>query len=140
MLGIISVEIHIPFKDAKKSEIPNDYLIGDVVDELVDVLNLPRVTANAVLVEYQLYSLNNRSYLRPEDPVTAALRKGDAIRLDAKSNGEAADIDWSAVEWPSSPTQDDGLGEIQVDLRGLNLNRLERVTFSTARPIGDLIN
>jgi hypothetical protein len=139
MPNTIKVDIHTPFNEVLTgSQIPDDYSIQEVIDELVDNLQLPRFGADSAPIEYTLYSLNTNAYLSPTAAVASSLHNGDAVRLEAKSNGKAVEVN-PGFAGGLPPTVDENLNEIPIVLSVLDLNRTEQVTLSTTRPVGELI-
>jgi len=139
MPDTIQVDIHTPDGDLlADSQIPDDYQIQEVIDELVDKLELPRFGADRAPIEYFLYSVRAGSYLAPTAIVSVALQNHDAVRLVAGSNGQPV----TPTPGPTGalpPTRAENPDEIQVILKVLDLNRTEQVPLSSTRPVGDLI-
>ncbi|MGB8508926.1 MAG: hypothetical protein WCD76_11000 [Pyrinomonadaceae bacterium] len=139
MANTITVDIQTPSNELlEDSHIPDDYEIKEMIDELVDLLELPRFDADGAPIEYSLFSIRADSYLLPSAIVGSALRDGDAVRLEAKSNGRNVPLlqDQKSV---LPPTVSDNPNEIPVVLSVLDLNRTEQITLSTSRPVGELI-
>lgn len=135
----IKVDIHTPFNEVlTNSEIPDDYSIQEVIDELVDELQLPRFGADSAVIEYTLYSLSNNAYLLSTAAVAASLRDGDVVRLEARSNGKSIDLG-PRLAGTVPPTVAEDLSEIPIVLSVLDLNRTEQITLSATRPVGELI-
>lgn len=139
MSNPITIDIHTPLNEVlANSQVPDDYRIQEVIDELVDELQLPRFGADRAPVEYVLYSVTANTYLDPLSTVGNSLHNGDTIRLEARTNGKAYNIP------PTTPAimptaVDDNTREISVVLSVLDLNRTEQITLSTIRPINELI-
>src|SRR6185295_564038 len=139
MPNTVKVDIHTPLNEVlTESHIPDDYKIQEVIDELVDELQLPRIGADSIAIEYKLFALKSNSYLSPTATVGGALQDGDAIRLEARSNGRTVDLG-SGSSGGLPPTIDENVDEIPLVLSVLDLNRTEQVTLSTSRPVGELI-
>lgn len=139
MSDMVMVDIHTPSNEVlERSVIPKEYSIQEVIDEVIDELQLPRFDADGGPLEYTLYSLASKAYLPPSVSVATSLRDGDAVRLEAKSDGRVVDLPPSP-EGGIPPTIGDNPAEITVVLVVLDLNRTEQVTLSTTRPVGELI-
>jgi hypothetical protein len=136
---MITVDIHTPFNEVQEnSHIPEEYTVKEVIDELVDMLELPRFDEDHAPIEYTLYSLTNSSYLADTATVGASLHSGDAVRLEAQSNGKVVEVTpGPGASMP--PTVPDNLNEIAVVLSVLDLNRTEQISLSTTRAVGELI-
>lgn len=134
----VTVDIQTPSNEViEGSVIPGDYMIKQVIDEVIDYLGLPRFDEGGAPIEYTLFSLSSQSYLQSSASVAASLRNGDAIRLEAKSNGRVVEVP-SAPEG-LMPTVTDNPGEVTIILKVLDLNREEQVTLSTMRPVSELM-
>jgi len=139
MSNTITVDIHTPLNEVLTgSQVPEDYIIQDVIDELVDELELPRFGEDRAPIEYALYSLKANAYLTPTVTVSSALQSGEAIRLEAKSNGQAVNIPPTLRGEMPAPV-DENLNEISVVLSVLDLNQTDQISLSTTRPVGELI-
>lgn len=135
----VTVNILTPSNDELAgTEIPGEYTIQEVIDEVIDELQLPRFDEGGAPIEYNLFSINSQSYLRLSASVAASLSSGEAVRLEAKSNGRVVEVP-SSPEGVVPPTTGDNSGEITVILKVLDLNREEQVTLSTTRPVSELI-
>lgn len=141
MANMITVDIHTPLNEVlADSQIPDDYSIQEMINELVDELELPQFDGNRAQIEYSMFSLSSGSYLSPTALVGASLRDGDAVRLDAKSNGREVPIPPGPKGTLPPTVSDNGNpNEIPVVLSVLDLNRTEQITLSTTRPVGELI-
>lgn len=139
MAVMVTVDIHTPLNEVLEgSEIPGEYIIQEVLDEVIDELGLPRFDGGGERIEYTLFSLSSQSYLPLTATVAASLRNGDAVRVEASSNGRVVEVPPSP-EGAIPPTVGNNPGEITVVLVVLDLNRTEQVTLSTTRPVGELI-
>jgi uncharacterized ubiquitin-like protein YukD len=142
MSNTITVDIHTPLNEVlPDSQIPDDYSIQEVIDELVDELELPRFDAERAPIDYSLFSISGNSHLSSTAKVAASLRSGEVVRLEAKSNGKPADIPPSpgSALPPTIPVPEANANEISVILKVLDLHRAEQITLSTTRPISELI-
>lgn len=140
MANTITVDIHTPLNEVMAdSQIPDDYSIQEMIDELVDLLELPRFDGDHTPIEYAIYSMRANTYLSPAATVASSLRSGDAVRLEAMSNGAAVPIPPGPKPVLPPTVSDDNHNEIPVVLSVLDLNRTEQVTLSTTRPVGELI-
>lgn len=139
MPNIITVNINTPFNEShENSQIPDDYRIQDVIDELIDEWELPRSDAEGATIEYSLYSSAFEAPLTSSDKVGDVLRSGDTIRIGAESNGKVVEI--SPSQGGAIPsTVDDSLDVISVFLSVLDINRTEQVSLPTNVPVGELI-
>jgi hypothetical protein len=139
MSNPITLDIHTPLNDVlANSQIPDDYRIQEVVDELVDELQLPRFGNDRAPIEYALYSVTANTYLDPQSTVGNSLHNGDTIRLEARSNGKAYNIPPTTPAIMPTPVGDN-TKEIPLVLSVLDLNRTEQITLTTNRPISELI-
>lgn len=135
MPPMVTVDIEIPDGMLLEgSQLPNDYTVQEVIDELVDSLELPRTADNGENITYSLTVANRNLSLTASQLIgNAGIYDGDTIKLLASHR----------ISTPSSlpPTV---LGttpgdEISVVLSVLDLNRSETVNLSTTRKVGDLI-
>lgn len=125
--SIVVVDIEAPNNlILEGTELPQDYTVNEVINELVDELDLPRNTDNGQRVEYSLYFVNQQQNLSIQLTIGGAgLRDGDTLRL--------------------KPSQDMGaytptiLDEIAVNLSVPDINRHEAVSLLTNRRVGELI-
>lgn len=139
MSDMVTIDIHTPSNEVLAgSEIPSEYSVQEVIDEVIDELQLPRFDGDGGSIEYALFSISSQSYLQPSASVAASLRSGDAVRLEAKSNGRVVEVP-PGPEGMIPPTVGNNPGEIAVVLVVLDLNRHDEVTLSTTRPVGELI-
>lgn len=114
--------------------VPGDYLSARVISELVDELNLPRMTEDGEPVEYVLFSLNHRATLpQGMSLVTSGVKNGDTIKLVSSH-----DVQVDSVGRFSETLQPDD-GFIDVILSVLDINKSERVALEIDRKIGDVI-
>lgn len=141
MANMITVDIHTPLNEVlADSQIPDDYSIQEMINELVDELELPRFDGDRLPIEYSMFSLRSESYLSPTAVVGSSLRDGDAVRLEAKSNGRDVPIQpGQKGALPPTVSDNGNPNEIPVVLSVLDLNRTEQITLSTTRPVGELI-
>lgn len=141
MANMITIDIHTPLNEVlADSQIPDDYRIKEMINELVDELELPRFDGDHAPIEYLMFSLSADTYLLPEAVVGSSLRDGDAVRLEAKSNGREVPIQQGGKgTLPPTVGDDNNPNEIPVVLSVLDLNRTEQITLSTTRPVGELI-
>lgn len=138
MANKITVNIAIGNALHENSQIPDDYTIQWVIDELIDDWELERFDEKRTAVDYALYSLSSKGYLAPTDKAGDVLHDGETIRLEARVNGEPLDI--SPGPNAAIPhTVDDNFDQIRVRLKVLDLNRTEEVKFSTTVPVSELI-
>ena len=131
----ITINIQTPGNmTLENTVIPAEYLTEHVVSELIDELNLPRMTEDGQPVEYVLFSLSHRSTLpQGKTLVASGIQNGDTIKLVSSHDVEINDPGkFAAVE-----TADEGF--IDVILSVLDINKSERVALELDREIGDVI-
>jgi hypothetical protein len=113
--------------------IPGDYLNEHVIGELIDELNLPRMTEDGQPVEYVLFSLSHRATLpQGKSLMASGVQNGDTVKLVSSHDVE---VDNAGKFDPV--TADDGF--IDVILSVLDINKSERVALELDREIGDVI-
>ncbi|HEY6802066.1 MAG TPA: hypothetical protein VI306_00680 [Pyrinomonadaceae bacterium] len=114
--------------------IPGDYLNDQVISELIDELNLPRMTEDGQPVEYVLYSPSLENTLPPGKTLVASgVQTGDTIRLVSSHNVVTDSTDGFRQETGADE------GFIDVILSVLDINKSERVALELDREIGDVI-
>lgn len=121
--------------------IPPDYAISDVIDELVDELNLPRLSEEGLPITYSLYHVNMGNTLRLEQMLSdTEVRSGDTIRLVSSHDVQAISAGRFEKEVDHEIDQDKSNGEsLEVVLSVLDLNKSERVGLPSDRKIGEVI-
>jgi hypothetical protein len=114
--------------------IPEDYLNEQVISELIDELNLPRMTEDGQPVEYVLFSVSHRATLpQGKSLLASGVQNGDTVKLVSSHDVASEDVGkFAAVEKP-----DDGF--IDVILSVLDINKSERVALELDRELGDVI-
>jgi hypothetical protein len=133
----ITINIQTPGNmTLENTVIPEDYLNEQVISELIDELNLPRMTEDGQPVEYVLFSLSHRATLPQGKSLAASgVQNGDTVKLVSSHDVEVGTDDpgrFGPVEQP-----DDGF--IDVILSVLDINKSERVALELDREIGDVI-
>lgn len=114
--------------------IPGDYLNEHVISELIDELNLPRMTEDGQPVEYVLFSLSHRATLpQGQSLVASGVQNGDTVKLVSSHDVE---IDGTG-KFGEAAQVDDGF--IDVILSVLDINKSERVALELDREIGDVL-
>ena len=114
--------------------IPEDYLNEHVISELIDELNLPRMTEDGQPVEYVLFSLSHRATLpQGKSLLASGVQNGDTVKLVSSHDVETDD----AGKFAGVAESDDGF--IDVILSVLDINKSERVALELDREIGDVI-
>lgn len=114
--------------------IPEDYLNEHVISELIDELNLPRMTEDGQPVEYVLFSLSHRATLpQGKSLLASGVQNGDTVKLVSSHDVETED----AGKFARVDQSDDGF--IDVILSVLDINKSERVALELDREIGDVI-
>jgi uncharacterized ubiquitin-like protein YukD len=117
------------------SQLPDDYTVQEVIDELVDSLDLPRTVDSGESVDYSLLVVNkNLNLTAPQVIGSAGVRTGDIIRLQA-----SREINSAASNLPPTVLNPQQSDEISVFLSVLDLNRHETINLSATRSVGDLI-
>jgi len=116
--------------------IPEDYLNEHVISELIDELNLPRMTEDGQPVEYVLFSVSHRATLpQGKSLLASGVQNGDTVKLVSSHDVDVSSEDggrFSRVE-----QSDDGF--MDVILSVLDINKSERVALELDREIGDVI-
>ncbi|HJT65863.1 MAG TPA: hypothetical protein VJ749_05390 [Pyrinomonadaceae bacterium] len=114
--------------------IPGDYLNEQVISELIDELNLPRMTENGQPIEYVLFSVSHRATLpQGKSLQDSGVQNGDTVKLVSSHDVETD----GAGRFDSSAAIDDGF--IDVILSVLDINKSERVALELDREIGDVL-
>jgi uncharacterized ubiquitin-like protein YukD len=136
MPEMITVDIETPNGMLLEgSQLPDDYTVQEVIDELVDSLELPRTGDSGDNVEYTLFVVNKNLNLSPPQVIgSSGVYNGDTIRLQASQRIYAPPSQLPPTMM--APQQGD---EISVVLSVLDLNRHETVNLSATRGVGDLI-
>lgn len=115
--------------------IPGDYLTEQVISELIDELNLLRMTENGQPVEYVLFSLSHRAMLPQGKSLhDSGVQNGDTVKLVSSHDVE---VDGTGRFDDSAAQVDDGF--IDVILSVLDINKSERVALELDREIGDVL-
>jgi hypothetical protein len=115
--------------------IPGDYPNEQVISELIDELNLPRMTENGQPVEYVLFSVSHRATLPQGKSLhDSGIQNGDTIKLVSSHDVE---IDGTGRFSSTGQQADDGF--IDVILSVLDINKSERVALELDREIGDVL-
>lgn len=141
MSNMVVVDIHTFQNEVLAgSQIPDDYSIQEIIDELVDELGLPRLDENGSSIGYSMYSITSNKDLASNSFVRDSIRSGDAIRLSAKSNGAMPPKrdDLPPTRWEPPPNSVRS-NEVAVILSVLDLNKSEQVMLVANRPVGELI-
>jgi len=114
--------------------IPQDYIPERVISEVLDELNLPRMTESGEPINYRLMHVNqNRALPEGKTLVEAGVQNGDVIRLESSHKVEVG----STTIPPFPP--DGNSNEVEVILSVLDLNRSERVILQRNVTIGEII-
>ncbi len=124
--------------------LPDDMLTEEVISELVDELGLPRVLPNGEPVNYSIEIGGQEVVLqRGVNLRDGGVSNGDCLRLVSTSNAVTQVKPPGAR--PSSPLPVNPLTgalvaeSIEVVLSVLDLNKSEKTTLHTDRPVGDLL-
>jgi hypothetical protein len=137
MSSVLTVNIEAPnglmFEE---TQIPVDYTVQQLIDELVGSLGLPRIADDGAKIEYSLYYIDKNMKLMPNQLFgQMGLKDGETLRLSASHKIDAAD---QPVGFQNQqPSNSD---EIRVVLSVLDLNRHETTDLSATRPVGELIH
>jgi hypothetical protein len=121
--------------------IPQEYAVSDVIAELVDEMELPRLSEEGLPITYSLYHVNGRNTLRPEQLLSETeVRGGDTIRLVSSHDVQAVSAGRFEKEVGREGEQDKSNGEsLEVVLSVLDLNKSERVGLPYDRKVGEVI-
>lgn|SRR5947209_9444580 len=131
----ITINIQTPGNmTLENTVIPEEYLTEHVISELIDELNLPRMTEDGQPVEYVLFSLSHRATLPQGKTLLASgVQNGDTVKLVSSHDVDTED----AGKFAKVESSDEGF--IDVILSVLDINKSERVALEVDREIGDII-
>ncbi len=123
------------------SQLPTDYNIQMVIDELIDTLELPRLNEMSQPINYVLYSSGQGRSLTLGDTIfSSGIRNGDTLELQVLNGSNHTQPPYSGGDSTLPPTVEfPNTSEINVVLSVMDLNRHETVSLSMNRPVGDLI-
>ena len=135
MDDMVTVDIKIPTNETLKgSQLPFDYTIQMIIDELIDSLELPRLDEQSKHIQYVLRSTQQgRTFVNQENVVTAQIVNGDTLELEPLQQ---------TVQFQTPPPQPEpspNSSEINVVLSVMDLNRHETVNLPAVKPVGELI-
>lgn len=169
MSDMIAVDIKTPQNEILEgSQLPLDYSVQMIIDELIDTLELSRLDEAARPISYTLRSMQQgRALANNETVQTAQIRNGDMLELQTLgativnlSQGGAMPVGMPPIPpvsennyatggnhnystggntYEPPPTMPMQTSEINVVLSVMDLNRHETVSLSVTRPVGDLI-
>ena len=125
--------------------LPDNMLTEEVISELIDELNLPRLSSGGKVISYVLELVGSGQRLAAGQTLRdVGVTNGDRIRL-ASSEGTKSTVP-PPVRRPvagplADPTSDTAgsEGTIEVVLSVLDVNKNERSHLPTDRPVGELI-
>lgn len=137
MSDMITVDIETPQGFLLEgSQLPDDYTVQEVIDELVDSLELPRTSDGGETIEYSLYVVNKNLSLSTVQKIGQAnVQNSDVIRLVSSHRLTST----APPPAPLPQTQQVQSDEISIVLSVLDLNRHETVNLSATRKVGDII-
>lgn len=117
------------------SRIPDDYLTEEVISELIEELELPRITADEQIITYSLFHVqSNQNLLAGKTLPEAGVHNGDTIRLLSSHDVLSA----SSIEGQAN--YDPNKREIEVVLSVLDLNKTEHVSLSQDIKIEEILS
>jgi len=117
------------------SRIPDDYLTKEVISELIEELELSRITADGQTITYSLFHVQSHNNLLPGRTLhEAGVHNGDTIRLISSHDVS------SANSTEAQANCDPDKHEIEVVLSVLDLNKTERVSLSRDIRIEEIIS
>ena len=120
------------------AELPDDYTVDEVINDLIDNLDLPRVSDMGAPVDYVLYFVNRQQNLMPYQTVaTAGIRDGDLLRLKAPPGLYVPPAPVSVP--PTMPPTNLPPDEWLVVLSVLDINKHDTVSLPLGRSVGELI-
>lgn len=163
----VTVDIRTPQNEIfEGSVLPLEYSFQMIIDELIESFELPRLDESARPISYMLRSVQqNRAFANHETVMTAQVRNGDMLELQAMGATQSVEM---PANMPPIPVVTGGGGggysadhnnnysqggnntlpptvlmpntsEINVVLSVMDLNRHETVSLPVNRPVGDLI-
>lgn len=137
MSDTVTVNIETPRGEMlENSEVPNEYTVQELVDELVDRLELPNTAGDGQTIEYSLYLVNKKLNLSPGHTISETkMENGDVIRLVSSQKIPATDALKTIMASQHSAQTD----EISVILSVLDVNRHETINLSATRKVGEII-
>ena len=122
--------------------IPSEYSAEQVIAELIDEFNLPRLSEDAQQITYTLLHENQNATIMPGKSLAdAGVQSGDSIKLVSSHHVEIDPGEGSRLVEPP-PEGGNGAGEpgvIEVVLRLLDLHRDERIPLQLDMRVEDLI-
>jgi uncharacterized ubiquitin-like protein YukD len=135
MSDMVTVDIRTPQNEILEgSQMPRDFDIQSVIDELIDTLELSRLDENSKPINYVLRSAQqNRTLSNYETIQTARINNGDILELQILDGNPSSEPPTTA------PSRSGNTTEINVVLTVLDMNRSENVSLSLTRTVGDLI-
>lgn len=155
MTDMVGVDIRTPQNEILEgSQLPLDYSVQEIIDELIDSLELSRLDEFANPVGYILRSAQQGRNLSTHETVQSAnIRHGDTLELqtmEATGPGPGASVERPLPPDPGGQPYSTGgnhhnlpptmlTAEINVVLSVMDLNRHENVSLSVTQPVGDLI-
>lgn len=159
MSDMIAVDIKTPQNEILEgSQLPLDYSVQMIIDELIDTLELPRHDESMRPLGYILRSAQlGRALTNNESVFSAQIRNGDMLEI-LPLGATSANYSQEQPAPPNPITNESGYvtggnnnfvppptvampntSEINVVLSVMDLNRHETVSLSINRPVGDLI-
>lgn len=166
MSEMVAVDIKTPQNEILEgSQLPLDYSVQMIIDELIDTLELSRLDEAARPIAYTLRSMQQgRALANNETVQTAQIRNGDMLELQTLGATVVGGIGVMPAGMPPIPVGENNYAtggnhnystggntyeppptipmqtsEINVVLSVMDLNRHETVSLSVTRPVGDLI-
>ncbi|MBI1353550.1 MAG: hypothetical protein GC160_04335 [Acidobacteria bacterium] len=121
----------------ENTEIPLDYTVSQIVNDMADYLELPRF-ANGRTVEYRLSWVERGEDLSPAATLTdAGVPNGVRLKLISSAPAEPHQNGKTAPPLPRKSEASEK--EIEVVMSVLDLNKTEPVTLSLDQKVEDLI-
>jgi hypothetical protein len=121
--------------------LPDDMRTEEVISELVDELNLPRLAANGQVINYSLEVVGQGGLPAGQTLRDAGVSNGDRLRLSTNhvlpSNPNAPRPQGPLAD--PGPTTTLAPGMLEVVLAVLDLNKSEKTALHADRPIAELI-
>ncbi|CAN5236532.1 hypothetical protein BH10ACI1_BH10ACI1_04100 [soil metagenome] len=160
MSDMVTVDIKTPHNEILEgSQLPLDYSVQMILDELIDSLGLSRLDESARPIGYILRSgQQGRALTNNETVMTAQIRNGDMLELQSMGATVSVNGDMPLGMPPIPPQSGNNYvtgggnnyappptvalpntSEINVVLSVMDLNRHENVSLAITRPVGDLI-
>lgn len=134
----VKVNIETPGLTISDCMIPDDYTPERVISDVLEEVNLPRMSDTGEVISYSLLHVNQNVML-PKDKtlVESGVQNNDTVQLVSSQPDVRVDIDPNDVGLMGGDYSQNG--EIEVVLTVLDLNKSERVTLPREATVGEII-